>query len=310
MSGITVLCVKSEAETGRPPDWLADRPEVSVIDRSSLTGAKETVADAAIDCLVTEYDLPDGTGIDLIRYVRESAPDTGCILFTDADRETITAETGDRIVADYVNKDSPAADERLAELVSVTARRRTQTAYPLPGDETERLAVLEHLDLDSPSLERALARVTDLAAEHFGVERTAVNVLAKHTQAVLASRGTDWTTIPREETICTYAILDDGVTVIGDTSADPRFQGSEGLEDLNIRFYAGVPLTTDDGLAIGTLCLYDEKPRELSAGEQRYLQLLADEAMQWLTLHSRLARARTDDGSGGSKGSGRSKGGQ
>lgn len=294
MSSLTVLRVTPGSEMGGTLDPLTDRSAVSVIDVDSVAAAEQTIAEGNADCLVTEYDLPDGTGIELIESVRETAPDTGCILFTDADREAIVAETGGRLVTEYVDKASPAAQERLADLVTTTARRSTQTAYPLPGDEAERLAALERLDVESPSLRRALDRVADLASEHFAVDRTAVNVIAKHVQEVLASCGADWTSFVREDTICTYAILDEGVTVIPDTRTDPRFRASEDLEEANIRFYAGVPLTTDDGLAIGTLCVYDEHPRDLSAGEQHYLELLADEAMQWIDVHSRLSYDRED----------------
>lgn len=299
MTEITVLLVTADAETGQTPDPLATRPGVSVLEKDSIANAKQLVEEEDVDCLVTAFDLPDGTGPELIRYVRETAPDTGCILFTDADRQAITAETDDRIVMEYVDRNSPDAEERLAELVSVTARRSTQTAYPLPGDEDERLAALERLDFDSPSLGRALRRVSDLAGQHFDVDRTSVNVIAEHVQEVLASRGTDWTAFPREETICTYSILDEGVTVIEDVRDDPRFEERENLADENIRFYAGVPLTTDDGLPIGTLCIYDDEPRELSADGRHYLQLLAEEAMQWIELHSRIPGPRVAVGTEG-----------
>lgn len=296
MSEITVLRVTPDDNTGSNSEIIADGAEVSVIDRSTLTEAKEAVNDTDVDCLITEYDLPDGTGIDLIRYVRHADPDAGCILFTNADREIITAETDDRIVAEYVDKDSPNAEERLADLVSVTARRRTQTSYPLPDNEPERLAALDRLDLDSPSLMRAVERVTDLAIEHFDVERAAVNVITERTQEVLTCRGADWTTIPREETICTHSILNDDVTVIKDTSTDPRFEDYENLAELDIRFYAGAPLTTDGGLPIGTFCIYAAEPRELSSEGEDYLRLLADETIHWIELHSRLARCPGDDG--------------
>lgn len=292
MSEITVLRVTNETE--RTDDPLGDRPEVSVIDIDSVADAKRSVETENVDCLVTGHDLPDGTGMDLIRHVRETSPDTGCILFTDAGREAITAETGGTVVTEYVDRDSPRAQERLAQLVSVTARRSTQTAYPLPGDEDERLAALERLDLESPSLGRALDRITELAGEHFDVDRTAVNVIADTVQEVLASRGTDWTSFHREETICTYSILEEGVTVIEDVEDDPRFRDNEGLLEANIRFYAGVPLRTDDGLPIGTLCIYDEEPRGLSASERSYLQLLAEEAMHWIELHSGPTRTGSE----------------
>lgn len=297
MDDITVLCVTPETDDAPTSGRLADRPAVSVVERSSLSAAKDVLADGSVDCLVTAYDLPDGTGTDLIRLVREVDPDTGCILFTDADRERIAAGTDGPLVAEYVDREGPEAVDRLAALATMTARRRTQAAYPLPDEESERLAAVARLTFDSPSLDRAFDRVTTLAAEHFDVERSAVNVVDEHTQEVLACHGADWTTIPREETICTYTILDEGVTVVEDTAADPRFEANEALDDLDIRFYAGAPLATDDGLPIGTLCIYAEEPRELSDAEAEYLRLLADEAIHWIELHARLSRSREGEAS-------------
>lgn len=293
MSEITVLCVAPESERGQVPDRLADRPEVSVLDGASLDDARGILAETDVDCLVTAYDLPDGTGIELIRYVRESAPSTGCILYTDADPRTISEEADDGLVTEYVDRDSPVAADRLVELVTTTARLRTQTAYPLPENESERLAVLDALEFDSPSLDRAFERITELAAHYFDVDRATVNVIAEDTQEVLASYGADWTSVPREDTICTYSILDDDVTVVPDTGIDPRFRDNDELDDLDIRFYAGVPLTTSDGLPLGTLCIYDENSRELSVEDRQFLELLADETMHWVSLHSRLAQQRT-----------------
>lgn len=299
MSDVTVLCVAPEGESGARAR-LAAEPGLSVVEGTSLAAARETVQDTDIDCLVTEYELPDGTGIDLIRYVRDRAEDTGCILFTDADRETVTEGVDVPLVAEYLNRGSPAAADRLAALVSVTARRRCQAAYPVPEDEADRLATLARLDLESPSLAAALDRVTELAAAHFGVDRAAVNVITESTQDVLSCEGADWSSIPREESICTYAILDEGVTVVEDTAVDARFADNETLADLDIRFYAGAPLRTEAGLSLGTLCVYDDAPRSFTDADRDYLRLLAAEAVGWFELHDRLARHEADDTVGGS----------
>lgn len=296
MSESTVLCVGLD---GQGPERLATESGLSVAGTDSLAGAKEHLHGPGIDCLVTAYDLPDGTGIDLIRHVRNRAQDTGCILFTDADRATVTEGVETPLVADYLHRGSPAALDRLATLVSVTADRRTQTAYPLPEGESRRLAALDRLDLDSDSLRTALDRVAALTTEGFDVDRAAVNVITESTQEVLAARGADLSSIPREESVCTYAILDEAVTVIEDIAADPRFAGNETLDEMGIRFYAGAPLRTEEGLPIGTLCVYDEAPRSFDSDAAAYLDLLAEEAVQWLELHARLAGHERSDGTMG-----------
>lgn len=299
MSEVTILCVEPGDASDAVRARLADEPGLSVIDSSSLADAREAVQEVDVDCLVTEYELPDGTGIDLVRYVRDRAQDTGCILFTDTDRETITEGLDVPLVVEYLNREGPAAVDRLAALVSVTARRRTQTTYPLPTDESDRLAALARLDLEAPELQSALDRVTELAARYFGVERATVNVITESTQDVLACRGADWSSVPRDESICTYAILSEGVTVVEDVADDARFAGNETLAELDIEFYAGAPLRTADGLPLGTLCVYDDEPGSLTDAEADYLELLADEAVQWLELHDRLAGHAAEDATGG-----------
>jgi DNA-binding response OmpR family regulator len=289
MSEATVLCVDPDDDPGGPRARLAAESELSVVWSDSVATARQQLQETDVDCLVTEYDLPDGTGIDLVRYVRDRAQDIGCILYTAADRETVTEGLETPLVVEYLHREGPAAADRLAALVTVTAQRRTQTAYPLPVDESARLATLTGLDLDSDALAAALDRVTELAVRHFDLDRASVNIVAESTQEVLACTGPDLPSMPREESICTYSILDEGVTVVEDTASDPRFADNETLAAHDIRFYAGAPLRTDAGLPVGTLCVYDAEPRTFSDEEAGYLQLLAASAVEWFEVYGRLS---------------------
>lgn len=293
MPDITVLCVDpGEPDGSTPVDDLAEEANVEVLERDTIAGAKETLAERPVDCLVTEYDLPDGTGMELISHVREVDPDTGCILCTDADRDLVAAETKTGHVAEFVSKDAPTADTRIAQLVRTTAEHRSQTAYPLPQNEQERLEALETYDLDSELFLSAIQRIADLAAAHFDVSQSSVNIITERTQEFLACHGEDWESTSREKSVCAYTILSEGVTVVEDTQADPRFEGNEILDELGIRFYAGATLTTGEGLPIGTVCLYDEEVREFTDEDEEYLELLAAEAMDWIEV---LRQLRDED---------------
>lgn len=295
MSDLSVLCVDpGESDGSTPVDDLTNESNVRVFERETVAGAKETLADRSVDCLVTEYDLPDGTGMELIAHVRDVDPDTGCILCTDADRDLIAAESDANHVAEFVSKDSPTTATRISQLVRTTAEHRSQTAYPLPPDEGARIAALERYDLDSDLFLSAIQRIADLAAAHFGVSQSSVNVVTERTQEFLACHGEDWDSTAREDSVCAYTILSDGVTVVEDTRTDPRFEGNEVLEELGVRFYAGATLTTDDGLPIGTVCIYDETPREFDEADEEYLELLAAQAMDWIEVLGRL-RTEQDD---------------
>lgn len=259
---------------------LADT-SLEVRTAASLAAGADALAEETPACLVAEHDLEDGSGLDLVGRVRETSPDVGCVIYTDAPREAV-ASAADAVIAEYVPKEAPAAVDRLASVVRTTADRRTQTAYPLPDDEPERLEALETYALESPALQRALGRVAELATAHYDVPLAAVSYLSADSQEFLVCEGDDWDAVSREETVCTYTILEPGVTVIEDLAADPRFVANETLEELGIRFYAGVPLTDPAGRPLGTLCVYDDAPRPFDADEEAYLALLADEAAQWL----------------------------
>jgi hypothetical protein len=274
-----------------PPD--DDDSVCSVLDAqtSASVSRVETVAkaiqrvdDIEVACLVTAFDLPDGTGIDIVTHAREETPDLACILYTTVDPETIGTAHEQLPFAEYVDRKSADAAQRVADLVSVVTAHRTHAAYPLPDDEAARLATLDELQVDAPSLHEAFDRVTSLATGHFDVDRAAVNLLAKHAQEIVASEGLSPGSLPREETICTYTILDDGVTVIEDAAADPRFRSFERLTEMEIRFYAGAPISVD-GLPVGTLCLYGDTPQTLDTDDEQYLELLAAETGHWLDTY-------------------------
>lgn len=124
---------------------------------------------------------------------------------------------------------------------------------------------------------------------------TSVNLIREHSQQFLACHGADWTPTPREDSICTYAIVeDDDVTVVEDVKADPRFEHNESLDDMNIRSYAGADLTTPDGLTIGTLYAYDAEPRTFTDDDREYLSTLADVTVTVLDLHLEVAQLREE----------------
>lgn len=237
---------------------------------------------------MTEYDLPDGTGVDLVSRVRNAAPDTGCILHTATDRDEVVAETPDGVVVEYADKAAPKAGARLARIVRTTATFRTQTSYPLPEDESERLGSLDDYDLEDDALRADLDRVTDLAASHFDASTASINVIHEHEQDFLTCRGADWSPTAREDSICTYTIVnDDDVTVIEDVDTDPRFEGNDTLRELGIRSYMGADLRTPTGSAIGTLCVHHDEPRGFDADDEAFLRTLADVAMNIFELHHR-----------------------
>jgi DNA-binding NarL/FixJ family response regulator len=291
-----VLCVD--------PDETARAATVDEL-RAELAGLGVDVeaagtAEAAVDTLgretaavVTEYDLPDGTGFDVIESAADVCPDACCVVYTDADPDDIDTDALRETVAEYVGKESVFGAERLAELVRTAIETGAGRSYPLPQSEAERVAALATYDLDDEALLESLDRITGLAKEHFGVETASINIITEHSQEFLACHGPaeEWETIDREDSICTFTILeDDDVMTVEDVTEDPRFESrSDALVDMGIRSYMGANLVTAAGLKIGPLCVYDDEPRSFSAADREYIRSLAEVAMELIELHARLA---------------------
>ena len=286
-----ILCVD-------PDPSASERTRAALADAGFAVDRVGSVADArarlddgrAIDCVVSEYDLPDGTGLELFETARYLAPDAACVLFTARTLSDVDSSAFGDVVAEYVRKTGGGRTE-LVDVVEHALAFRSQTAYPLPEDEDARVAALEQYAVDASALDESLDRFTELATALFDVNASAIGLVDTHHQEFLSCHGVAFDPIDREETVCTYALLDDDVTVIEDVADDPRFEDNEGLAAANIRFYASAQLVTPDNQAIGTFCIYDDEPRGFADRDRDLLEMLADQAMEQLVLRRRLSDA-------------------
>lgn len=294
-----VLVVDSDTDDRRSAvKALSAELDADVLEAASFDSAIERFEDEDPDGLVTEYDLPDRTGLELVAWVREHAPDTPCVLYTAASTDRIRTTAFEDVVVEYLPKGLPDAPTELARLVGNAIAQRSQIAYPLPDDEDERLAAIEQYDVAGLDAIDSIDRLTALIRRHFDVTVAFAGIVDAHEERILTCHGAEWERFDRENTICTYTILDDGPTVIEDTRTDTRFANIDVLEDFDVKSYAGVPLTTPDGLPIGALCLIDDDPRSYDDEEIDDLQLFAEELMEQLELRRRLGEAESRGVSG------------
>jgi PAS domain S-box-containing protein len=149
-----------------------------------------------------------------------------------------------------------------------------------PHDEVRRLQALYETGLlDSPAEER-FDRVTRLAKLMFNVPIALVSLVDSDRQWFKSKQGLDACQTSREISFCGHAILSPDIFLVPDASLDPRFYDNPLVTaEPKIRFYAGVPLFTMAGYCIGTLCIIDLQPRELSLTEQTAFKDLADIVM-------------------------------
>ena len=155
--------------------------------------------------------------------------------------------------------------------------------------ETARLNALRGLDiLDSPR-EIAFDEVVNLAAKLCDTPISVINLIDAHRQWFKAETGLGVRETPLDTSICAHVILEGDFVEIPDTLADPRMNDNPlCLADPGLRFYAGAVLRTADGHPIGTLCVLDHAPSQLTDLQRETLKVLAAQVMAQLNLRLAL----------------------
>ena len=163
---------------------------------------------------------------------------------------------------------------------------------PIVTDEARRLAAVRRYEvLDTPP-DGAFERITSLAARLFDVPISIVSIVDADRIWFKSHHGLDAEQIDREPGLCASAVLQSEPWLVSDARNDPRTLANPLVAgELGLQFYAGVPLTTQDGYNLGTLCIIDQQPRELTDAEVASLSDLAQVVMDELEL--RLAARRT-----------------
>ena len=163
-------------------------------------------------------------------------------------------------------------------------------AAPLPDTEHARLAALQECQVLDTEPEDAYDDIVRLAAHICGVPIAAISLVDAGRQWFKSIVGLDVRETSRDLSFCAHAILQPHVLVVPDACADARFADNALVTGTpNIRFYAGAPLVTDDGHALGSLCVIDSVARQITPEQQAALRLLARQATNQLEMARRLA---------------------
>ncbi|HEY3331375.1 MAG TPA: diguanylate cyclase [Capsulimonadaceae bacterium] len=162
-------------------------------------------------------------------------------------------------------------------------------SYPVPNNEQQRLAALSQYEILDTEPESAFDDLTRLAAYICGVPIAAVSFVDETRQWFKSIVGLDATETPRDVAFCAHTIAERGIFVVQDATKDIRFSSNPlVLQDPEIRFYAGAPLETPDGFALGSLCVIDTVPRNLTADQLEALRSLAREVSTHLDLKKQI----------------------
>lgn len=161
--------------------------------------------------------------------------------------------------------------------------------YPLPEDEQQRLATLADYQIMGTPEDESFDRLARMATRLFDVPIALISLVGQDEQFFKSHIGMAECSTGREESLCTYAIMQDQVMVVPNAAADPRFSSNPLVTgDPLIRFYAGAPLHAHDGSRLGTLCIIDTEPRDgLAPADVERLSDLAALVEERLELHRR-----------------------
>ena len=157
-------------------------------------------------------------------------------------------------------------------------------------EERDRLAALHrYCILDTPP-DPAFDDLTNLAAEICETPIALISLLDAERQWFKSRVGMTTSATPRDVSFCTHAIRQPDLMVVPDALRDERFRTNPLVTAApQIRFYAGAPLVTPDGHALGTLCVIDYVPRELTTEQRAALRALSRQVVAQLELRRRLA---------------------
>ena len=161
---------------------------------------------------------------------------------------------------------------------------------PIPSNESERLLALRELNILDTAAEKNFDDITLLASQICDTPISYISLLDKDRQWFKSSKGLSITETNRDISFCSHTIHQSDIMIVPDVLMDDRFVDNPKVTgDPFIRFYAGVPLLTEGGFKVGTLCIADHIPRDLTAQQIFALEVLARQVESNISLRAKIS---------------------
>ncbi len=251
--------------------------------------------------LIVLAQLSDNGGIHVQQLCRRLRKHSGARLLL-APLERAGTERGPESVVQDVADGLVRSFEEALQWTDERARiaiEAPMTLAPLPPREDERLQALERTELLDTPAEDVFDDMTQGLKEAFDAPFALLSLVDTDRQfwkstAGLPAQLCETRESPRSTSICGHVVASNKLLVAEDIWRDPRFANNPLLREQGIRFYAGAPLRSRDGLAIGSLCVMDVRPRKITKAEEALLVLSAQQVMQEIESRRDIALPEPD----------------
>jgi len=249
---------------------------------SDIDEVKALIAKDRPSLAILEHDPPRIDGMDTCRAIRRQEnngehrlPVVMIAGLEDSD-SGVAAGVTDWLIKPFT---SAYARTKIRAWVLRTACRWIRGT--VPADEERRLASLRALRILDTDPDERFDRLTRLASALFNAPIALVSLVDENRQWFKSCYGLNVKETSRDAAFCAHVVHDREPMVVPDTFLDARFaENPLVIGEPRIRFYAGYPLILNDGACIGTLCVFDTRPRPLEGADLARLRDLADLAMQ------------------------------
>ena len=167
--------------------------------------------------------------------------------------------------------------------------------YPLPTNELQRVQAVRSYEIFDTEEENDYDALTSIASMICQIPVALITFIDDQRQWFKSHHGTNINENLREYSFCTHTIAaEEEIMVVSDASKDERFANNPMVTGpTKIAFYAGVPLVNSEGYALGTLCVLDQVPRELTADQKNALKILAKQVIDKIELRRKIKELAT-----------------